>query len=857
MAVKELRPHQRESVDAVLRALELPAQSLVPERGLRTQVVMATGSGKTLVAVRSAQELRAGRVLVLVPSLDLLAQTEGAWREGGRTGPVIGVSSLRGEEVSFPNTTDVDELVEWTRPFDKVTVFATYASLGLGTLERAHAAGLPGWDLIVVDEAHRTSGRIGKPWAVVHDNQKIPALRRLYMTATPRLWQLGDEDQEQGAPGELVASMDDDPNGPFGSRCYTLTLSAAIDRGICSPYQVVCVDVTDTQLQAAQLLGAEARSEAVRGARLAALQTALVKASAEENFRRTLVFHHMVKEAEAFAAGLPDVAAQLHVADPELYPKTVWADWLCGEHKPLHRRRVLDEFAAGIAGDGTVVEKGYLGSVKVLGEGVDTARCDSVYFADVRGSMPDLVQAVGRALRMQPGEGKIASLVVPVLLGPGETADNMLTSRAYGGLAKLLEALRAHDTRIVEALAEQQAPSRAPKGRELGGEGEDQEQQGAAWEGVSGPAKALLKFSTPRDPAQLAAFINLRVLNPEHQHWRRGIEAATIYHRLHGDLRVPFTYRVPHGKETGGAESGAPGGTAVEAEFVWPASLANFPLGQWTADARRFHARGDMDQDRAAQLEKLGMIWSHYDVAWEEGLTAAHGWAAEHGHLLAPLDATHQGIKVGIWLKNQRAAARRAAENEQRRAEGLPVPSTTGALSDERREQLEDIDASWCPAWPVAWQRAFHLTRLHLDTSGTPPTTAGNVVHQREDLGHWVTAQRLQWDKLSGVQQWMLEHILGITPASDDEKPKPRTSQADKWALHLTAATQYYQREGHLHVPRKHTETITINSPNDDGEDQEQHETRLGAWVSNQRTRAASLTPERIEQLSQIGMRWV
>ncbi len=194
MAVKELRPHQRESVDAVLRALELPAQSLVPERGLRTQVVMATGSGKTLVAVRSAQELRAGRVLVLVPSLDLLAQTEGAWREGGRTGPVIGVSSLRGEEVSFPNTTDVDELVEWTRPFDKVTVFATYASLGLGTLERAHAAGLPGWDLIVVDEAHRTSGRIGKPWAVVHDNQKIPALRRLYMTATPRLWQLGSSE---------------------------------------------------------------------------------------------------------------------------------------------------------------------------------------------------------------------------------------------------------------------------------------------------------------------------------------------------------------------------------------------------------------------------------------------------------------------------------------------------------------------------------------------------------------------------------------------------------------------------------------------------------------------------------------
>ncbi|MFI1700739.1 Helicase associated domain protein [Streptomyces bobili] len=839
MAVKELRPHQREAVDAVLRALELPARSTVPERGLRTQVIMATGTGKTLVATRSAEELRAGRVLVLVPSLDLLAQIETAWREGGRTGPMIGVSSLRGEEASFPNTTDVEELVAWVRPLDKVTVFATYASLGLGTLERAHAAGLPGWSLIIVDEAHRCSGRLGKPWAVVHDNTRIPALRRLYMTATPRLWQL-DEDSEQGAPGELVASMDDDPSGPFGARCYTLTLSEAIDRGVCAPYQVVCVDITDTQLQAAQLLGEDARSEQVRGTRLAALQTALVKASSEEGFRRTLVFHHVVKEAEAFAAGLPGVAAQLHTADPGLYPKATWADWLCGEHKPLHRRRVLDEFSRGIAADGTVVEKTFLGSVRVLGEGIDTSHCDSVYFADVRGSMPDVVQAVGRALRLQPGEGKVASLVVPVLLGPGETTDNMLTSRAYGGLAKLLEALRAHDARIVEQLAEQQAPSRVRGVQSRSGEeGEGAESDRS--DRLSVPARELLKFSTPRDPAQLAAFINLRVLHPEHQHWRRGIEAATIYVREHGDLKVPFTYRVP---DNGSEEAEAEG---------WPASLAAFPLGQWIADARRFYARGNMDADRVAQLEKLGMVWSHYDVAWEEGLAAARGWAAEHAHLLAPTDATYQGYRVGIWLKNARAAARKAAENEQRRAEGLPVQSSAGALSEERREQLEEIDPSWCPAWPVEWQRAFHLTRQHLEAGGTLPTEPGAVVHQGADLGRWVKAVRFGWDKLTTVQQWMCEQVLGIEPATHDEKPKPRTSQADKWALHLAAAKQYYQRERHLRVPRKHVETILVSG---NGEDKEEREIKLGAWIGNQRSRATALSPERVEQLSAIGMRW-
>ncbi|CAL9676486.1 hypothetical protein SUDANB175_07813 (plasmid) [Streptomyces sp. enrichment culture] len=483
-----------------------------------------------------------------------------------------------------------------------------------------------------------------------------------------------------------------------------------------------------------------------------------------------------------------------------------------------------------------MVEKCFLSSVKVLGEGVDTRNCDSVYWADVRGSMPDLVQAVGRALRMQPGEGKMASLVVPVLLGPGETADNMLTSRAFGGLAKLLEALRAHDARIVETLAEQQAPSRYKpvskdeSGKSTGGSGE-----GSG--GISAPAKALLKFSTPRDPAALAAFINLRVLNPEHEHWRRGVEAAVIYARLHDDLKVPFTFRVPAVEDQEAEGEG------------WPASLAGFPLGQWIADARRFYARGDMDEDRVAQLEKLGMIWSHFDVAWEEGLAAARGWAAEHGHLLAPLDATYQGYRVGIWLKNQRAAARKAQEIAQRRAEGLPVESSAGALSDERREQLEEIDASWCPSWPVTWQRCFHLVRMHLDAGEALPTEAGAVVRQGEDLGRWVQSVRLGWDQLTTVQQWLCEQVLGIEPAAEEEKPPPRRTQADKWAMNYEAARQFYKREGHLQVPRKWVERIV-------GEGQEVREHKLGAWIGNQRSRAATLSPERVELLSAIGMRW-
>jgi hypothetical protein len=132
------------------------------------------------------------------------------------------------------------------------------------------------------------------------------------------------------------------------------------------------------------------------------------------------------------------------------------------------------------------------------------------------------------------------------------------------------------------------------------------------------------------------------------------------------------------------------------------------------------------------------------------------------------------------------------------------------------------------------------------------PTAPGKVVHQGEDLGRWVKAQRLGWDRLTDGQQWMYEHVLGIEPATENEKPKPRRTQGDKWAMN-SAARQYYKREGHLRVPRGHIERITTG---DDVQDQEERDLKLGSWISNQRSRAAALPPERIEQLSEIGMRW-
>ncbi|MYT74963.1 helicase [Streptomyces sp. SID8367] len=170
------------------------------------------------------------------------------------------------------------------------------------------------------------------------------------------------------------------------------------------------------------------------------------------------------------------------------------------------------------------------------------------------------------------------------------------------------------------------------------------------------------------------------------------------------------------------------------------------------------------------------------------------------------------------------------------------------------------MDPGWCPAWDTAWQRSYRLAKNHLDAGGTLPHSGpGVLVVQGEDLGAWVHAQRLGWNKLGTAQQWLLESVLGVEEASEDEQPVRRT-QNDKWLLNLTAAQRFHAREGHLQVPRKHTELVP---PEEAGRGALGAETdgdgvpvALGMWLTNVRRRAHKLTAQRRNDLNQLGIRW-
>ncbi|MEU1183771.1 Helicase associated domain protein [Streptomyces sp. NPDC005820] len=791
--VVKLHDHQIEAVAAIVRGLDVPPGG-IPWDGLRGQVHAACGTGKTMMAAASAKRLvPRGRVLVLVPTLDLLAQTVRAWHEAGHKGPAVAVCSLQDDpelwSLKVRSTTNPIQLALWHGQ-GPVTIYATYASLGVlaEAFEGVYGQKLDRVDLAVVDEAHRTSGSMGKAWAAIHDQSVIPAARRLYLTATPRIWEerLNREVAEgvrDPLPREMAASMDDEK--VFGPVLYKLSLASAVSRGLLARYQIIVLELKDPVVTPERLMGEERHTEEVRGQRLGALQAALLHTMAQHDLSTCITFHHRTIEAQAYAEGLERVAAKLHADQPETYPKRIWADWLCGEHVPERRREVLGSF-------GSTAQRAVLSNCRVLGEGVDIRAVDSVALLDPKGAPHDIVQAIGRALRQKPGQGKLASLIVPVFLQPGEKPEDMFTSGSYRPLVKVLEGLRAHDEEAIELLAIPQEPQKdiAQPSVNIGAAPGDGEEE----------SRLLLRFAAPRDPVMVADWVSFNVIDTERQDWARGWAKLKTYVERTGNARVPYGHRE--------------GAT---------------PLGQWVAEQRRAYAAGQMTGQRARRLEQLGMVWSLADERFQENLEAAKAYYEQHWTLCAPRSAVALDRPVGQWLSNLRRPGA---------LEGHP----------EWKAALEAVDKDWNPHWPTDWQRHYAALReLVADEEGQPEVLPGVTVHGM-DVGKWLAKQQKPevWQTLMDGQRERLEQ-LGIVPlAPEPEEPaKPSRAPVSAFERGVAALAQYKTRTGSLTVPRGHVEALPDGT-----------EVRLGVWITNTKTRRAKLTTDKLTALATLGLEW-
>ncbi|MEV6733755.1 Helicase associated domain protein [Streptomyces sp. NPDC051364] len=819
----------------------------------------------------------------MVPTLDLLVQTTQAWRRVGHRAPMVAVCSLENDDVleqlDVRTTTNPIQLALWAGS-GPVVVFATYASLVdredidapmgqrkvRGPLEAALAGGerlygqaMERFDFAVVDEAHGTAGDLGRPWAAIHDNTRIPVDFRLYLTATPRI--MATARPQKGKDGrELeIASMLSDPDGPYGEWIYELGLSEAIDREILAGFEIDVLEIRDPD----PIPGLS--EEALRGRRLALLQTALLEHAAATNLRTVMTFHQRVEEAAAFAAKMPATAAALYATeaseqalaaaeqlpkssiDAEFYeleagrhvpPDRVWAAWLCGDHLVSERREVIRQFANGIDADGRRVHRAFLASVRVLGEGVDIVGergVEAICFADTRGSQVEIVQNIGRALRPNPdGTQKTARIIVPVFLQPGENPDDMIASASYAPLVAVLQGLRSHSEHIVEQLANRPLTSgqrtthlrRDKEGRIIGasGEGDGQDREG---ETEAAADSALLHFSSPRDAATIAAFLRTRVYRPESLVWLEGFQALRRWRAENG---ITGLHAIPYDTETEVGITDA------------------FPLGRWVHQQRKALRAGELEDHRKQQLDEEGMVWEPGEEAWETKLALLRSYRRAHGHLAPRQDA--------VWGENGEQLAIGQLMANLRRTGGLGKNETT---TETRAGQLAAIDQDWNCPWPLDWQRHHRVLTDLADTEagGVLPEIQPGVLFEGDDLGRWLKRQTNSWTELTEEQQHRLSK-LGIKPA-ERPTPAPAAKSAGKapgkasaaFQRGLTALSQWVEREGaERPVPRGHSEEITV-----DGEGAPVA-VRLGVWITNTKTRRDKLTAEQRTALTELGVEW-
>ena len=427
--IREPRPHQRAALNDIGR--ELADHD-------RATAVMACGTGKTLVALWAAEQAEPKRVLVLVPSLNLLRQTLHEWAKwtnwGGRfrylcvcSDPKVGSGldeiEIRPEDTDFPVRTDPAIVRRFLAAGDGAVsvVFCTYQS---APVVGEAVKGIEPFDLGIFDEAHKTTGREGTRYAFALRDDNLPIRKRLFLTATPRHYDIGKRDKE----GDFaVVSMDDE--AIYGRVAHRLTFARAAEQKIIVPYKVVISVVDSEMIDNALMDQSEVaiEGEPVR-AKWVAHQIALKRAVEEHDLKRLITFHSSIRAAAAFASDDSE-GVGIHLPNFQRFH-------VSGAQPTAERDEHMREFSR--------VQRGVITNARCLTEGVDVPSVDMVAFMNPRRSRVDIVQAVGRAMRTAGEEKTCGYVLVPLFLEmrKGETFDEALERSDFDEIAQVLNAMR-------------------------------------------------------------------------------------------------------------------------------------------------------------------------------------------------------------------------------------------------------------------------------------------------------------------------------------------------------------------------------------------------------------------------------
>lgn len=461
--------HQREAVDSVRAGLQ------AADRG---QIIMACGTGKTYTAQLIAEDRQCRRALVLVPSLALVSQTIAEWCSDA-TMPLRAVAVCSDTQVgrrragsddsiqydihdlAFPATTDAKKLADRLAEEDGLAmtaIFATYQSLDV--ISRAqHEHGLRKFDLVICDEAHRTTGQIdtgreASNFVRVHEADFLHADKRLYMTATPRIYT--DSARSKAAKrSTFLCTMDDE--SLFGEVLVYYGFGWAVRNGLLSDYQVVVLALDEEQVSRSvqHALSADNELRLDDAVKILGSYKALLKQSIDpEDFadddqpvRRAMAFSNTIAQSKFVRKWFDTVVGEYQENHPELQGESAFeckVRHVDGATRSSGREERLRWLGQQDADDRCHI----LSNVRCLGEGVDIPALDAVLFLHPRKSQIDVVQAVGRVMRKARGK-KRGYVILPVGVPAGVPPEQALTNnKRYRIIWQILNALKSHDERL-------------------------------------------------------------------------------------------------------------------------------------------------------------------------------------------------------------------------------------------------------------------------------------------------------------------------------------------------------------------------------------------------------------------------
>ncbi len=461
---KSLRPHQLEALTATKEGFA------IADRG---KLFMACGTGKTFTALKIAEEIagKNKRVLFLVPSLALASQTITEWSietttpihafavcsdvdVGKRKASEDDIAEVNTHDLAYPATTDAKKLAEKNQQQypDKMTViFSTYQSIDV--INKAQKLyGMADFDLIICDEAHRTTGATlagedDSEFVKIHDNDFIRGTKRLYMTATPRIYIDTVKEKAKENKAELY-SMDD--TEVFGTVFYSLKFGEAVEKGLLTDYKVIVLAIDAKQVSSDMQKYFKSSGGGLDlddVAKMIGCYKALIKEGLQVNdhkpMQRAVSFCKSIAASKDFAKEFGLVVDEYLAIYPEIGNITCQLDHVDGTMNATEKGKKLSWLK-----ENTEDTCRILSNAKCLSEGVDVPSLDAVMFIHGRKSKVDIVQSVGRVMRKAPNK-QLGYIIIPVVIPEGKSSEEELKKNpSYQIVWDVLNALRSHDERL-------------------------------------------------------------------------------------------------------------------------------------------------------------------------------------------------------------------------------------------------------------------------------------------------------------------------------------------------------------------------------------------------------------------------